>query len=213
VFRICQGRLGPRARRATTGGIVVCAIVTAGGMSTAQAHHGHPSMYPTPQYNVSCFDGVQTNGVICRTDNADVTVYRESSLDNQAGREQIGGVLDREFRPTDLDVTFTAPVYTGESETDIIYRRRDVAGTAVAITFCDDAVTSLKCDQHYVSFENALPGEFAACHESGHAVGLLHPAWANPPQDNFNSTYRCMTQPASANNLGTHNVSQINAAY
>lgn len=186
-------------------------LVTATAATSAAVADHVDSMYKTPRANYDCFDGTLTNGGLCQTDNAELTAYRQRSVDS-SGRRAIRGTLVNSYDTTDLDARFTDPVYTGESETDIIYRVRDLPGTAVGFTFCNDAVSDTKCDQHYVTFQNQ-PERPLACHETGHGVGLLHPTEADPPRSEFSRRFRCMTNVPTSRTLGPHNTSEINSTY
>lgn len=186
-------------------------VVAATGWTSAAVADHVDSMYKTSRANYDCFDGTLRRGALCQTDNAALTVYRQASV-RASGKRNIRTTLNNSYDTTDLDVRFTRPVYTGSAETDVIYRVRDVPGTAVGITFCNDAVTDTKCDQHYVTFQNQ-PGRAIACHETGHAVGLLHPTDADPRRSEFNPRFRCMTNVPTSPFLGLHNSRQIDSTY
>lgn len=194
----------------------VVGTMLVGVVATSYAHH-IDSMRKTQNYNVDCVDSVAnpSTAIFCRTDNSSLTVYRESSIQT-LGKQRIGSVLDLQFRPTDLSVTFTAPVYTGGSETDIIYRHRNLGGNLAGFAWCNDAVTSDLCDQHYVEFNSANPTKRVACHESGHAVGLVHGVDSYPAIANGHNSLGCLQAPVPLSNtgqLGTHNTVEINGAY
>lgn len=180
--------------------------------TVAHAHHGVDNMVPTRNYIGSCGTGSPSSG-FCQTDNATLTVYRESSL-SSTGRTNIAAALNDEYAPTDLSVSFVStPSYSGSAETDIIYQQGTVSGTADGIAWCNDAVSSTKCDQHYNRFDSASPSKALACHETGHAVGLTHGADAYPALSQGDNSLGCMTTPVETSDLGTHNTSMINATY
>jgi hypothetical protein len=161
------------------------------------------NMYPTDNSGYDCFSGDANVGRKCQTDNSGLTVWINTSGPNALLTADVSNVqlaLNESFNTTNLNVTYhQTPVTSGGSETDIIYRRNDVGLSAgdVGITFCDDAVSSTKCDQHYVSFGTVSGGlatvvRGLACHETGHAVGLTHGAEAAPVLDNDDGILGCM---------------------
>ena len=120
------------------------------------------------------------------------------------------------FEASDLSVHLEAPiVYTGISETDIVYRQALLPFGIAGRTWCDDSVTTIQCDQHYVEFGSSNPGTKLICHESGHAVGLSHGADANPAQSNGADILGCMQFPLdqTVDGLGGHNITTINQTY
>jgi len=175
-------------------------------------------MFKTSSANWNCADGGMSTGVgFCQTDNHGLTWHVESSLLGTPKHSSVAHQLNNEFNPTALIVTFTSnPSYSGGSETDIIYQR----GTSGlfggdAITWCNDAVSTLRCDQHYIRFRTTAYSQSLSCHESGHAVGLTHPGDANPPKPDNHASFYCMRVPAVDQGLGTDGTltSQINATY
>lgn len=217
--------LGSRSRILPPVSWIICAVmvgaVGAGGAAAAAADQDvltHiDSMFKTSNTTWNCMDGGPSpNGNHCQTDNAGLTWSVESSLAGTTGHSRIANQLNTEFAPTDLTVTFQLnPVYTGGSETDIIYQQGPVSG-ADARTWCDDAVTTVKCDQHYVRFRSTVFGFGLACHESGHAIGLSHGAESSPQQSNNYQFFYCMRLPAANEGLGPDVGtirSQIDATY
>jgi hypothetical protein len=96
-----------------------------------------------------------------------------------------------------------------------MYGITSVAFGADGRTWCDNAVDATKCDQHYVNFRsNSVVTAGLACHETGHAVGLLHGQDASPAQSNTEYWLFCMQDPVGPGvGLGAHNAAQINAVY
>lgn len=99
-----------------------------------------------------------------------------------------------------------------------LLRHRGVAFGAPGIAWCDDAIDSLRCDQHYVNFsDNGAVTPVRACHETGHAVGLLHGSDATPAVDDLTPELFCMQAPtaaiASNTGLGAHNTAHVNVVY
>jgi hypothetical protein len=111
----------------------------------------------------------------------------------------------------------TSPTYTGSSETDIVYQHSHSGFTSseTGMTWCDDPVSQIACDQQYVRFYYASLGPEIICHETGHAVGLTHGDDAYPYEDNDNSSLHCMETPNASVHpeLGSHNAAEINATY
>lgn len=180
---------------------------------TALASH-FDNMFPTANTGWSCFDNGPnpSGGVFCQTDNSDFTAFREASL-SSTGKNTISSVLWTEFAPTDLTVTIQASgVYSGGSETDVIFQyRNDLPPTAAGVAWCDDAVSSTKCDQHYAAFNTPSPLYALVCHETGHTVGLTHGPQAYPWQADSTFDLGCMGTATGV--LGSHNASQINSTY
>ena len=179
------------------------------------------NMYPNSFYNPPCVDG-SVGDTFCRTDNAYVTVYRQSSL-SSTGKANIGLTLDNSYAGTDLSVHYagTAGVeYSGSAETDIIYQQSTtgLSSTTIGITWCNDAVAgfpSITCDQHYVRFRGSSPTRELACHETGHAVGLTHGEDAAQPVYSDDPRLGCMVTPYSGTEpyLESNNVENINFVY
>jgi hypothetical protein len=201
-----NGRLYGRGA-AVAGATVLCLVVTATAFAAVT-----DNMFPTANTRWGCVDGRQPGANFCQTDNSALTVFRESSL-SAAGKANVFNALQRNYQPTDLTVSYPgSPSYTGSNETDIIYRRGSVPSGADGVAWCDDAVSSVKCDQHYVQFRYATPGEALACHETGHAVGLTHGGNASPRLSNTDGRLGCMRTPVSGG-LGAQNVEMINGTY
>lgn len=193
---------------------VATTVITLTAAPAALAVHVD-SMFPTNNYSYNCPDDSFGSLRFCQTDNDDLTVWRQSSL-SLTGKSNIKSSLDNEFAPTDLSVIYVSePSYSGGAETDIIYQERDnLPGGNAGVTWCNDGVSSTKCDQHYVAFESASPATPLTCHETGHAVGLTHGADASPALSNTDSSLACMKKPNSTtSDLGTHNTNMINATY
>lgn len=188
-------------------------VVTAGTFALAATVTDN--MYPTANYKPVCFDGSRTSGTFCQTDNSSLTVYRGSSSLTDDNKHSIGLTLNDSYAGTDFTVTFqSSPVTTGSSETDIVYEKGPVAGGALGITWCNDAVSSTKCDQHYIRFSTGSGvAQGTACHETGHAVGLTHPTEASPRLGASDLRLGCMTNYVESKYLGSNNVSQINNTY
>jgi hypothetical protein len=184
-------------------------------LPSAAAASSFDNMYPTGHTPWTC-PQTKSNGLFCQTDNATLTVYRQTSLEAD-DRAEIETVLHDQYSPTTLAVHIeTSGVYTGNSETDIIYQHSNkMPSTLAGMTWCDDAVTQTKCDQQYVRFSNDGLDKEVICHETGHAVGLTHGQDAYPYVKNNDSALGCMetTDTLKHWKLGSHNVDEINATY
>ena len=90
-----------------------------------------------------------------------------------------------------------------------------MTGTTIGFTWCDDAVSARRCDQHYVRFRFDRINAELACHETGHAVGLTHGHEAAPRESQTAAELGCMETPNSGRrpHLGGHNKAEINATY
>ncbi|WP_402372975.1 hypothetical protein [Isoptericola rhizosphaerae] len=109
----------------------------------------------------------------------------------------------------------TDPVYSGSGETDIIYKESSLPNGLIGATWCNAPVAnSHRCDQQYVDI---LPGNYqkkVICHESGHAVGLLHGSEASPKLSRGDDRLGCMQTPVpDGAPLGQNQKDNINANY
>lgn len=179
------------------------------------------NMFKTGNANADCFDGGSTfrsGDFFCQTDNATLTYWLNISDLTASERNAINATLFGSFDTTDLDVdAHGTPVYSGGGETDIIYENgSDVPTGSDGVTWCDDAVSTVECDQHYIHYRPAFAVSVElACHETGHAIGLTHGQDAAPRVRNDNADLGCMRDPTFGGQrwLGVHNESQINGTY
>jgi hypothetical protein len=118
---------------------------------------------------------------------------------------------------TDLIIQWAStPTYSGANETDIIYQRNvNVPAGFTGVTWCEDSVTTIRCDQHYVAFLSATPDWDIACHESGHAMGLTHGQHAWPALVNTAAWLECMRTPFPPGSwqVGALNTTNLNGVY
>lgn len=176
--------------------------------ATAWAHHTD-NMYKTATYGPNC--STETN---CQSDNSTLTYFRQSSLD-ATSQQNVANVLNEKYNPTDLTVVHeNPPVYTGGSETDLIYQVNNQL-LPNARTVCDDPISDTKCDQFFLIFSNnatSASNNAIVCHETGHGVGLTHGDRASPVKPNNDQSLECLAFPAPYV-LADHSVPQINATY
>ena len=180
--------------------LLCLAVVSFLSVSPAAAQ-AFDSMFKTDNTWWDCTDlGSDTpdasDGYYCQSDNSALTYYTDTSL-TTTGAARIESRLNEVYDATDLNVTrHTSPVYSGGSETDIIFEyRTDTPYPLAGFAWCDDAVTLTKCDQHYVAFDSATPHSSVVCHEAGHAVGLTHGSEASPSQIQTSASLGCMKNP------------------
>ena len=178
------------------------------------------SMFKTDNTWWNCTDlGSDTpdpsDAFFCQTDNSDLTYYTDTSL-TTTGAARVESRMNSVYDPTNLSVIrHTSPVYSGGSETDIIFEyRTSVPYPYLGLAWCDDAVSSTRCDQHYVAFDSATPHSATACHEAGHTVGLTHGSEASPAQNQTSSSLGCMKSPTGGTKtLPSSITDQINDTY
>lgn len=78
---------------------------------------------------------------------------------------------------------------------------------------CDDAVSAIACDQHYIGFKSDTPSKSLTCHETGHAVGLTHGLNAFPSFSQIDYQLGSMKTPVNGEALGLMNVLTIHNTY
>lgn len=191
-------------------------------MTIVGASCDYDNMYPTRRHNGWCA-GSDTpyNGsgwyLYCQTDNRNFTWGVEGGTSAQ--RSYVSSLIESRFEPTDLSVSRQNPVvHRGSAETDVVvyFRSNGLPPTAGGLTWCNNAVTSRKCDQHHVWLRPSRVGSVkgTTCHEVGHSVGLTHGQDAEPIVDEEHPSQGCMKSPSgSTTTLGSHNVRMINATY
>ncbi|MEV4114749.1 hypothetical protein [Nonomuraea sp. NPDC049695] len=218
--------------------LVALGITGAGSTSTALADAQNPpsmcfdgpagcepqdfdNMFPTKNTPWDCHGKTIKPRRFCQTDNKVLTVWHDKDEIEASGWNRLKAVLKKDFDgTTDLRLKFhKKPILSGPAETDIIYTspKKFPAGIH-GLTWCENRVDKVKCDQHYVMFKSATPGKVYACHETGHAVGLTHGNRAYPEVDNQDPRLGCMITPPragvpGAETLGPHNRKMINKTY
>ncbi|WP_420036285.1 hypothetical protein ACN2WE_32310 [Streptomyces sp. cg28] len=179
------------------------------------------NLVPTASYSPGCRAGSPGAGnVICLTDNSEVYYYMDSSGEFELepdDRAVVNNNLDYEFRPTHLAFHYDSdPTFSGGGETDLIYQEGFADADFDGVTWCNDAVDSAtyRCDQAYVRIRgNGAYTINLACHETGHAVGLTHGAFASPYIANNDMRLGCMTTSSLTYDLGDNQVQNINSVY
>ncbi|CAM5622521.1 hypothetical protein SALBM311S_05133 [Streptomyces alboniger] len=163
--------------------------------------------------------GSQTKPRVCQTDNKDVSMYRQNSL-SSAQKSRVADVISAQYQPTALVLKWdSSPSYSGGAETDFIYQIGSVEGSGddiVGRAWCDDPIeNTIKCDQTYIRIENGNVTKKRICHETGHAVGLLHGRDAVPRLSNTDSRLGCMETPSDGGteSIGSNNRDNINSVY
>lgn len=173
------------------------------------------NMYPTSNYHHSCSDSTYSIPQFCQTDGVRLTYGFGSSVDSTR-RAVIAAVMTR-YGATDLVIAYHAsPVYSGADETDVVFLVGQVPPGADGIVWCEDALTTRACDQHYVRFRSSsTTSQYLVCHEVGHAVGLTHGGDAAPATSNSDPALGCMVTPGQLidREIGAHNATMINETY
>jgi hypothetical protein len=209
-----------RPGRSALGPAILAPAILLGITSPAMANHDFDTIYPVfNSYDHTCYDGTLANrDKFCQTDNPTLSVFREGSI-NALGKQRIFEVLESQYDSgMSLDVTWpSSPRYADNAETDIIMQQ----GTALpasdnGFTWCNDAVSPRRCDQHYNQYRYTEVSRRIACHEAGHAVGSVHGNRARPQLADSDNRLGCMQDPipeANQGELGTLNRHNVNETY
>jgi hypothetical protein len=182
-------------------------------------------MYPSTTIPEQCSDSGMWDGGwnACLTDNAGLYFCFDSTYQpaTAAMKTAVRNTMSYSYTTTDLNTYEEGCVYTGTGETDIVYQElATLPGSAVGFTWCDDATSSLRCDQHYITLKQAslagyLPDKAwgLACHETGHAVGFLHGGNSDPVVDGNSNIIGCMGNWPVNKWVGENNAMFINRTY
>ncbi|WRZ92699.1 hypothetical protein OHB54_28790 [Streptomyces sp. NBC_01007] len=204
----------------------MCAVAIGVGIGTGVAWAAvTDNLYPTANTVGTCHN--ESDGgddyVSCQTDNAAVTYYMDSSGDyelEEVDKDAVRLTMSSDYAPTDLTVSYdSSPSFEGSAETDIVYQEGEtnIPSNLDGITWCNDAVddSGVKCDQQYVRIRGA--GHYSrgmSCHETGHAIGLVHGTRAYPALNNTDDRLGCMQTPVSSGEaLGANNRDNINSVF
>lgn len=180
------------------------------------------NIYPTATTGYAdCQVGGPGGAMPCLTDNSDVYYYMDSSGTYELetpDRDTVSSTLKSQYSPTDLAIHYdSSPVFEGSGETDIIYQEGSTGlpSSADGVTWCNGTAGGYECDQAYIRIRgNGFYTPGIVCHETGHAVGLLHGADASPVLSQTDSRLGCMETPVYPyDTLGSQNIGQINLTY
>lgn len=205
----------------------LAAAITLLDQNFAFAAPSRDTIVETGYYNVACQSTAQgNNATVCLGDNASVGYWFENEV-TTTSRDAVTRSMDG-LDTTDLNTAYdSTPVTSGSGETDVMYRQNPDdfpdGSNLVGIMWCDDRVNTAvyRCDQAYVNFNGSALWA-TACHETGHAVGLLHGFYHDPRVSNDASEAnadspdaKCMRTPIDRylNTYGTVNVANINWEY
>jgi hypothetical protein len=210
----------------------VLALVSAWILATAGVASAEPvtdNIVPVGGFGAPACSADPDGGdgtVDCLTDNSHVYYYMDSSGEYELesrDRNIVTETLRDEFSPTDLAIHYdSSPVFSGSGETDIIYQEgsTNLDADIDGVTWCNDSgegsgtYAAWECDQQYIRMRgNDEITHGLACHETGHAVGLVHGSAAYPSISDGNNSLGCMTTPIETYDLGASNTESINDVY
>jgi hypothetical protein len=218
-------RMRTFARHVVLPGVVLTLVALP---TPAQATHEYDGMVPTQNYNLVCYGTTLNDARVCQTDNANLYWYADSADPGELeadDKDALRTMLANQYVPTDLAVNYdSSPVFSGSGETDLIYQEAESAlplpSGILGVTWCNDDVDGelFQCDQTYVRIVS--PDGYRryhssiACHETGHAVGLVHGDDAYPALDPGDLRLGCMVnEDQFPTNLGTDSTHLINLTY
>jgi hypothetical protein len=190
---------------------------------TVAAAPTYDFIVPTGNYDHPC----QTNAYVCQTDNATVYYYMDSVGEYElepVDKDIVRNMINQEYgtRTTLTIVYDNTPVFSGAGETDVVYQEgsTNVPAGKDGATWCNDPVdTALyRCDQAYVQMRGGgVIKRGLSCHETGHAVGLVHGDQASPriyTTDNEYQNLACQRNVAyDPDGLSTIGINNINYVY
>ncbi|MEV4946342.1 hypothetical protein [Streptomyces sp. NPDC053755] len=210
-----------RAARWTTFAVALTVGIGAGVAWAATTDNIHPTANNTGTCHNDPDGG--DGQISCRTDNAAVSYYMDSGGEYELespDRTAVQSTMSNDYGPTDLTISYdSSPVFSGDAETDIVYQEgsTNLSDSSDGVTWCNDAVdgSSYGCDQQYIRIRGA--GYYSrglSCHETGHAIGLVHGQQASPRLTNTNTALGCMVTPVGDGvGLGANNRDNINSVF
>lgn len=181
------------------------------------------NMYPTSTMNNPPCTGSYgwSGGENCQTQNSLVTTSVITYVGglSTTTRDLIHSWNEYHYGPTDLAFIprLAADEWEGVGDyTDIIFEHNSAIFPYSGYTWCAFAVSATSCDTHFVAFSSTAPSANVICHETGHALGLLHGVESAPAFWNDDSRLGCLVAPVPAGSslaLGGQNAGIINATY
>lgn len=210
--------------------VAMMAVTTAMSAVPARAITYIDSIVPTDNLYWWCSSTTQASAVtVCQTDNsttswwAEVEIDKTSSTSDTPTEVAIRATISGSYEgTTGLDMGYDpTPVFAGSGETDIIYRSKPAHfedTKYIGYTWCDNAdpYANYECDQQYINFRNVNTVDRAlACHETGHAVGLVHGVDSGPAVNDLDERVGCLARPhyPSRQFLGANLVRSIDGHY
>lgn len=195
---------------------------------------GCDNIFPSSNYrngDTDCDDGSFFDGQLCLADN----YYHEFFNDDLPSGWQTAtvnaftasGGYNNNTDIYGFETHDPEKSASGTAETDIIFQSADLGEGTYGASWCEDAWTGARCDQHYTALNKEVCDwtsctttrlRFATCHEIGHTFGLLHGSNATPKQSDFDDALACMQRvtsglPDHGPYLGTQNRDNLNANY
>ena len=216
-------------RRILRSTVIIGLIISLTAVSApAQAAPSYDGIVPTRNLDRACLTvSGPDNGIPCQTDNADVYWYADSNDPGELeanDQDAVRSMLANQYSPTHLAIHYdSTPVFDGTAQTDIVYQEAEAAlpipSGYYGFMWCNtQAPAYYECDQAYIRIQSPdgyrIDGGSIGCHETGHAVGLVHGSDAYPAVSDGSSAVGCMNN-ADQNppDLGANNVYFINATY
>lgn len=184
----------------------------------------HPFVLGSNWYGASGGTGCSGN----MQDNSTMTFHRDINVQSDANlHNAIAKVHNEEVTPSDL--TVQSEQVSPDSNTDVVYHNSDYVGNYCGYTWHSPgssgsssligfvacaALSGSKCqrfdvylDRSWTSGRTRSELERFACHEIGHALGLIHPSSSN------GGTTSCVSSGHPVFGYSAHDVSHLNANY